>query len=140
MFNYSCTFIILILFGFLSISAEAADGSARSDSLAILWTSGDPEVAENVCLMYTGAAAKYEWFEHVVLIVWGPSARLLSETPELQTIVSDLLKDGVVAKACVVCANRYGVADSLTAMGIEVRPMGKPLTRYLKSGWSVLTF
>ncbi len=137
MFKYLC---FVILFGVLSVPAEATGDSIPSDSLAVLWTSGDPEVAENVCLMYTRAAAQNDWFEHVVLIVWGPSARLLSETPELQTLVSDLSDHGVVAKACVVCANRYGVADSLQDMGIEVLPMGKPLTRYLKSGWSVLTF
>ena len=48
--------------------------------------------------------------------------------------------DGVELQACVVCADSYGVSDALRGMGIEVKPMGKPLTDMLQTDWKVVTF
>jgi hypothetical protein len=90
--------------------------------------------------MYTHAAQKNEWFDPVKLIVWGPSARLLAGDRELQSKVQALIADGVQVQACVVCADSYGVTDPLRALGIEVIPMGEPLTDLLKDGWRILTF
>lgn len=108
--------------------------------LAIVWTSGNPEVAEKVCFMYAHNALLHIWFDEVVLIVWGPSAKLLTENKVLQDRVKQMIADGVKVEACVACANMYGVADQLAAMGIEVKPMGPVLTVYLKENWKVLTF
>ena len=58
--------------------------SEGGGSLAVLWTSGDPEVAHRVCFMYAHNAKRRAWFDNVHLIVWGPSAKLLSENEELQ--------------------------------------------------------
>ena len=44
------------------------------------------------------------------------------------------------ASPCVVCADMYGVSDSLRQLGIEVKGMGQPLSDYLKTDWKVLTF
>jgi hypothetical protein len=126
--------------------AQSADVPATSESsdaasrLAVVWSSGDPEVAHRVCLMYTHAAHKYGWFDEVRLIVWGPSARLLAGDRDLQAKIADMQSDGMHVQACVVCADSYGVSDDLRAMNIEVKPMGKPLSTYLQDGWEVLTF
>lgn len=112
----------------------------NNNKLVVLWTSGDRDVALKVCFMYTQAAKKNGWFDEVRLVVWGPSAKLLSEDKELQQKIADMQKAGVEVMACVVCANMYGVADDLKAMGIEVKGMGAPLTEMLKSGWNQLTF
>lgn len=90
--------------------------------------------------MYTHNALLYGWFDDVVLIVWGPSAKLLSENKALQEQVKQMISDGVKVQACVACANMYGVADQLKAMGIEVKGMGSVLSGYLKENWKVLTF
>lgn len=42
-------------------------------------------------------------------------------------------EDGVILKACIVCANMYGVTEKLRELGIEVKGMGKPLTDYLNT-------
>jgi len=124
----------------------AAAGEATSEPvmenrrLAVVWTSGDPEVARNVCFMYTHAAKKNEWFDEVRLIVWGPSAKLLSEDKDLQARLKAMGQDGVILQACVQCADRYGVSDALRGLGIEVKGMGKPLTDLLQSDCKVLTF
>mgnify|MGYP000200460243 FL=1 len=108
--------------------------------LVVLWTSGDPEVAHKVCLMYTHAAGKNKWFDEVRLVVWGPSARLLAADKDLQAKIKTMMADGIKLEACVACASSYGVSDTLRELGIEVKGMGKPLSNYIQQGWKVLTF
>ena len=110
------------------------------DRLVIVWTSGDPYVAERVALMYTHAAKTSNWFEEVSLVIWGPSAKLISENSKLQEQVKAMQKDGVIVEACIACANAYNVTEDLRKLGYDVKGMGKPLTDYLKSGAKVLTF
>ncbi|MGQ1785521.1 MULTISPECIES: DsrE family protein [unclassified Saccharicrinis] len=113
---------------------------AEKEKLMVIWSSGDPEVAEKVCLMYTHAAKKYGWFQQVNLIVWGPSAKLLSENEDLQAKVKQMKQDGVIVEACIHCAKMYNVADELKEFGIDVKGMGKPLTKRLKEGWCQLNY
>lgn len=112
----------------------------KEDKLAVLWVSGDRDVAEKSCLMYTHAAKKYGWFDEVVLIVWGPSSKLLAEDEELQKKVKAMQDDGVILEACIACANMLDVTDDLKALGIDVKGMGVPLSDYLKKGYHVLTY
>lgn len=108
--------------------------------LAVVWTSGDPDVAHRVCFMYCHNAKKQKWFDQVVLVVWGPSARLLAADKDLQAEVKSMIQDGVKVQACVACADSYGVSDRLRELNIEVKGMGVPLTEMLKTDWKVLTF
>ena len=111
----------------------------NSNKLAVLWTSGDPDIAEKMGFMYTYNAKKQGWFDEVVLIVWGPSAKLLSENKMLQDYVKKMQEAGVKVEACMACAKMYGVNDKLAEMGIDVKGMGVPLTTYLKEGWKTIT-
>lgn len=111
----------------------------NKDKLAVLWTSGDPDVAEKMLFMYLRNVKKHEWFSQVVLIVWGPSSKLLSEHSKLQDQVMELQQMGVVVEACTSCAKMYDVVEDLEKLGIEVKAMGKPLTGYIKDGWNVMT-
>ena len=122
-----------------SSSSDAAEDEPTSQ-LCVVWSSGDPGVAKNVCFMYTHAAKRNGWFGNVHLVVWGPSAKLLAENEELQANINAMQKSGVVVEACVACANNYGVADELRALDIDVKPMGVPLSDRLKGPWKVLTF
>ncbi len=108
--------------------------------LAVVWTSGDPEVALNSCFMYTHNAKKRGWFDEVVLIVWGPSARLTAEDDTIQREIQKMGTDGVLLQACRACTDRYGVTKKLETLGIEVKYIGVPLTEMLQSDWKVLTF
>lgn len=112
----------------------------ENNRLAVLWVSGDRDVAEKSCLMYTHAAKKNGWFDEVVLIVWGSSSRLLAEDQELQEKVKAMKKDGVILEACIACSDMLGVTEELRALGIDVKGMGVPLTNYLKQGYHVLTY
>ncbi len=111
----------------------------NSNKLAVLWASGDPEVAEKMCFMYTYNAKKQGWFDEVVLIVWGPSAKLLSENKMLQDYIKKMQEAGIKMEACITCANMYGIVEPLQKMGIDVKGMGVPLSNYLKNGWKTLS-
>ncbi len=135
--------IVLLLgiaIGQVFVRAESVAPSEEKSKLAVVWSSGDSEVAHKVCFMYTQAAKSAGWFDDVTLIVWGPSSRLLAGDKELQSKVKAMIDSGVDVQACVVCADMYGVAETLRQMGITVRGMGKPLSDMLRSDTKVLTF
>ena len=111
----------------------------NSNKLVVLWTSGDPEVAEKMCFMYTLNAKSQGWFDEVVLIVWGPSSMLLTENKMLQDYVKRMQEAGVKVEACMTCASMYNVVEPLKEMGIDVKGMGIPLSNYLKDGWKTLS-
>ena len=113
--------------------------SGMDDSVVVLWTSGDRDVALNMVFMYTLNAKRRNWWKDVRLIVWGPSSRLLSEDEDLQDEIWKLGEAGVILEACKACADRYGVSEDLEQLGIDVKYMGVPLTEYLKEGRSVLS-
>jgi hypothetical protein len=135
-------FSIAVLIAGAIIRSGSVNGQEKSTSnrLAVIWTSGDPEVAHRVCFMYTDNAKRQKWFDEVTLIVWGPSARLLAGDKDLQAKIKGMLDDGVKIQACQACSDSYGVTEQLRKMGIDVKYMGKPLTDYIQQGWHILTF
>jgi hypothetical protein len=111
------------------------------EKLAIVWTTGDPEVAHRMVLMYGSAAKSNQWFNEVRLIIWGPSARLVAADKDIQAKLKDMQQKGITLEACVVCADSYGVSDRLRELGIEVKPMGKPLSNIIRDqGTHLITF
>jgi hypothetical protein len=110
------------------------------DKLNVIWSSGDRDIAMKMVFMYTLNSKLRGWWEAIELIVWGPSAKLLSEDKELQEQIQKMLEAGVQISACKACADSYGVSDALTVMGIEVRYMGEPLTKILKDSQKIITF
>lgn len=124
--------------------SSAAPGAlkelAPADKLVVLWTSGDRDAAMNMVFMYTLNAKLSGWWQDITFIVWGPSAKLLSEDAELQSELGKMKEAGIVLEACIACAERYGVTGKLRELGVDVKGMGKPLTEYLKEGRRILTF
>ena len=110
------------------------------DSVFIIWSSPDPEIADNLAFMYAHNSLLNQWWGRVRLIIWGPSAKLATEDPDIQAKIKAMMDDGVEAWACRACADNYGVSDELEAMGINVLFVGTPVTAMLKEGWKQLTF
>lgn len=75
----------------------------------------------------------------VRLLVWGPSAKLLSEDTVLQGKLKDLKQVGVELYACKACADLYGVSDKLKQLGLTVMYTGEMLAELQKNGWYVLS-
>ena len=109
------------------------------EKLYVLWTSGDREVALSMVFMYTFNAKTKGWWEDVCLIIWGSSAKLLSQDEELQGRVRQMIEGGVEVVACIACAQMFGVTQILESIGVTVKPMGNPLTQLLKEGKRILT-
>ena len=136
------SFFILISFSTQSFAQSEAPAveATSSDTLLVVWSSGDIEVAEKVCFMYTYNAKKWGWFKEVIFVVWGPSAKLLAENENLQERVKKMGEEGIILEACVACARMYEVDDDLKKLGIDVKGMGTVLTDYLKKGYPNITF
>lgn len=110
------------------------------DALCVVWSSSDPEVADNLAFMYAHNALREGWWERVRLIIWGPSAALAARDEHIRARLKEMLADGVEVWACRACADNYGVADRLESLGAEVLYVGGPFTEMLKCGWTQLTF
>lgn len=125
----------------LFASETKPPSAPEPSSLVVLWTSGDPDVAHRVALMYTHAAKASGWFDEVRLIVWGPSQRILVGDKDLKAKLAEMRKDGIIIEACIACARSFGVVEDLRQLDLPVKPMGQPLTSYLKDPtYAVITF
>ena len=63
----------------------------KKTHLYVLWTNGDPITAEKMVFMYTFNAQKRNWWDDITLVVWGPSAKLLTEVKELQGSIKKII-------------------------------------------------
>ncbi len=138
------TLFVLILMLMASTAAVFAKQAEKEKPIGektlVVWTSGDKEVATKMVFMYVFNAKRFGWVDKIQLLVWGPSAKLLSEDTELQEYVKKMKEIGVELTACKACADSYKVSDKLKALGVDVKYMGKDLTQMLHSDWKVLTF
>ncbi len=133
-------FLLVFFIPVLVHSQTSENDDVCTDKLFVLWTSDDVNLAERMVLMYAHTAKTSGWYEEVTLIIWGPSAKLTSENASIKNKLMSMQDDGVKIEACIVCADGYEVTDILQEMGFDVKPMGKPLTEYMKSGAKLLTF
>ena len=107
--------------------------------LYVLWTNDNPITAEKMVFMYTVNALIHGWWGNVTVIVWGATAKLVSEDPDIEKLVKKALDQGVHLTACKACADQLGVTESLKSQNIDVVYWGEPLTKLLKSGATLIT-
>ena len=112
----------------------------KKDSLVVIWTSGDKELALKMVFMYTLNAKLKGWWDNICLMVWGPSQELLTKDVQLQEHIKKMKEAGIVVEACKACSDQYGVSEKLEEIGVEVKYVGMPLTTYIKEGRQILTF
>ncbi len=112
----------------------------KAPELIVLWTSGDLEVAKKMVFMYVYNAKKYEWWDKITFIIWGPSSKLLADNKDLQKTLRKMKTEGIKLEACKACSDQYGVTEKLKKLGVDVKYMGKPLTEYIKKEYKVITF
>ena len=113
---------------------------SEQNNLTVIWTSGDRDVALKAAFMYTQNSKLRGWWNQVRLIIWGPSAKLLCNDPELQERIRLMIHIGVVVEACKGCSDEYGVSTQLEELGVDVKYVGGELTDILQEGGKVLTF
>ena len=105
----------------------------------ILWTSQDPVTAEKMVFMYALNGKLRKWWDEVIIIVWGGSTKLITESKQIQDKIKDLIKEGVEFSACKACAEQLGAVDVLEKLGIEVKYWGQPLTDIIQNGEKLIT-
>ncbi len=110
-----------------------------NEKLTVLWTSGDREVALKMLFMYTINGMAKGWWKDINIIIWGPSAKLLSEDEELKGQVKKAMHVGITFEACRACADMYGVTEELEQLDIDVKYMGEPLTQLIKEKVKLIT-
>jgi hypothetical protein len=107
--------------------------------LYVLWTNDNAITAEKMVFMYTVNSLIHGWWENVTLIVWGATAKLVSEDANIQKKIKEALDAGVHITACKACADQLGVTEVLEKLQIEVKYWGVPLTEILKNNEMLLT-
>ena len=111
------------------------------NKLLIVWSSGEEEVAKKLILLYGSVMLPRLYWDEATIMLWGPSAKLLSQSKELQERVKIVQETGVKFNACVVCTDDYGVTAQLQELGIEPIHTGEMLTQSLQSDdVKVITF
>ncbi len=118
-----------------------AEESKMNDKehLYILWTNSDPVTADKMVFMYALNGLKKKWWKEITIVIWGSTAKLTGENPEIQSKIKELLAAGVKISACKACADELGVTEKLENLGIEVKYWGQPLTEIIKTGQFLLT-
>ena len=107
--------------------------------LYLLWTNDKLITAEKMVFMYTINSLIYGWWEKVTLIIWGATAKLVSENTGIQKKIKEALDKGVHITACKACADQLGVTETLEKLNIEVKYWGVPLTEILTNEEKLLT-
>jgi hypothetical protein len=107
--------------------------------LHILWTNDNLVTADKMVFMYAINSLLHGWWEQVTLIVWGATAQLVSENPNIQERIKEAQDAGVYVTACKACADQLGVTETLEGLGIEVQYLGIALTDLLKNDEALLT-
>jgi len=108
-------------------------------NLYILWTNDNLITSEKMVFMYGINAKRHKWWENVTIIVWGATAKLVSENLEIQQLIQEAKLEGVHITACRACANQLGVTEVLKNLDIEVIYWGEPLTKILKDDEKLIT-
>ena len=88
--------------------------------------------------MYTVNSLIYGWWEKVNLIVWGASAKLVSEDENIQKMVREALEASVHITDSKACADQLGVTETLEKLNIEAKYWAIPLTKILTSDEKLL--
>lgn len=109
------------------------------DSLFILWTNADPVTANLMVFMYAENAIGHQKWDRIMIIVWGATAKLVAEDPQIQSRIRALQELGVRFSACITCAEELGVAETIRSLGIDLVKWLNPLTALLKGNKKLIT-
>lgn len=109
------------------------------NKINILWVTDNKDTVFNMLSMYAINSFKRGWWEHVNVILWGASVKLVANDTQVQTEVLEMIHSGVTVEACQDCCERFGAVEIIKKLGVDVKYMGLPLTNYIKEGEHVLS-
>lgn len=116
---------------------------ADSDTLYMLWTTGDPVTAKNMVFMYSGNSLRRKWWSRVHMLVWGAATKLLAEDPDIREEMKTFLELGGEVSVCLRCAENIGKVAEMQALQelgkFKVYYVGEFFTKILKDGERVVS-
>jgi hypothetical protein len=107
--------------------------------LNILWTNADEITFEKMVYMYSKNSILKKWWDEIVLIIWGNTANMCSNSEHVQSKIKELIAMGITVSACKACADQLEVSEKLEEVGIELKYWGEPLTTILQSNEKLIT-
>jgi len=108
-------------------------------TINILWTTDNKDTIFNMIAMYAFNSKKNNWWDNVVVILWGASVKLAGKDTQVQTEIMEMINSGIHVEACKDCCDNFGVADTLLKLGVDVKYMGKLLTERIQNDEKLIT-
>ena len=134
--------ILTAMIFLLGITTMAQEGSPRTallekessspESITILWSSGDPDVFENIIWPYFTYSCEQQCWKDMSLFVWGNAVGQLAEKVAWQDKLALLISKGLHVKACRYSTEQCQATEQLTSIGVELSYLEEELTRELK--------
>ena len=84
--------------------------------------------------------SKNSYMDDIRLVLWGPSEKVIAENMEFQDMVREYMDLEKPVWACRTCSDRYGVTETMEALGCEVDYMGSLVTSWFKEGFVPLNW
>jgi len=109
------------------------------NKLFILWTNDNFITSEKMVFMYGINAKRRDLWDEVTIIIWGATAKLVSENKVIQELVEEAKLEGVHITACKACTDQLGVTEILEGLGLEVIYQAEPFTKILKDDEKLIT-
>ncbi len=110
-----------------------------SDKVVVIIGTGERAKAETG-LMYAVNAARYGWLDDVKLVFFGPAQALLPADEDLQELLRQFQHDQQTAVACRFLADRDGISDDLSGLGLEVAYVGEMISKLIRDGYTPMVW
>lgn len=107
--------------------------------LYIIWTNADPVTSHNMVMMYATNSMLNRWWDEVVVVIWGATAKYVVEDEKIQERIEIARSAGVKFSSCLSCANNLGLTEDLKNLGFEVIRWGESLSTLIQNGEHVMT-
>ncbi|MDK2887080.1 MAG: hypothetical protein PWP54_1660 [Thermosipho sp. (in: thermotogales)] len=109
------------------------------NKLAIIWTTAEKQVFDEVIFPYLYNSKEQKWWDDLTLIIWGPSENLVVENTAIKEKIKLLKEKGIKILACKWCADNHKITEKLSELA-EVIYVGNSTTEILKGNYKVLNF
>ena len=109
------------------------------EDLYILWTNADEIVFDKMVSMYARTAQIEKHWEHITIIIWGSTPKLVHQSEIVQLRIKELIQVGVNTTACKSCCDSFGITDDIIKLGIEVKPWVTDFTKLMKENKRIIT-
>lgn len=110
-----------------------------SDKVVVIIGTGESEKARTGA-MYAINALKHGWMEEVKLIFFGPGEKLLLEDEVLQAFVRDYQAMEETVIACKFIADRDGLDEGISQLGVQVIYVGQLISDLIKEGYTPMVW